>query len=787
MEKSTIVRTVFILCSSTLIAFAQSSCISKTNAETDENISLACPFDKNLYAAKGAKNPYSASGNVSIVKYGKNGVAKFAGHDSVKGLPRLPQDKSALIFDGKNIPPKGSLSFKVRWAGARNWKDGKRTWLAALVPKALAEDEKLGEKGTALVLFKEKDNTLELAAYHTKKNRKNIFRTKKSRFDTGEPDEILMKIPCGAFPSDKWEKVRIAWDVSRNKVWLTAGGETKSASCNILSPDFRCLLIGSCPKTSQTAQRGFDGEIDELIVENSTPDENMSSAMEFPDGISSVEEMKVEMPEAEFLCDTPEEKRLEQYVRAHAQNMIDAQKVGGWAFAVSLPSKMRFLSSKRTIPMQDDYVSCSKQQNSAGAAVRLLAVYEALGDKKYLEAAKKTGDMLLDIQDRIGNWIYFARFDPKTGKNKWIYRPDLAPFEDHAQSHPVILMLRLYELTKEQKYKEAAMKGIKFIYNGQNPNGSWSHHYDKKSKCGHACRGEKNAGEINDYTTSDQMKIMLLAYRLTNDPKYLASYLRAADWLVSAFIDNEKIKGWALQYDENNIPIKARHFEPPSVALSEGIDSIPDSLITAYKLTGDRKYVEPLFKWKKWMLANKVHSKVNGKTGWYTNYDWQTGEPIQMCNDKISPADPRSVGDHGYSAQLKKIDRIDKDIKPYIPSPESAKKRLMKNASSPDKKYKWNIEYLLNDFNPQYGTWTYDLGPVGKCFSPPTVRILFLSWALFLNRQLKGQIPWNHPMGQLTMFEWADIFNHVMSPKTLYKKLTPKEMAEARKFIARQK
>ena len=95
------------------------------------------------------------------------------------------------------------------------------------------------------------------------------------------------------------------------------------------------------------------------------------------------------------------------------------------------------------------------------------------------------------------------------------------------------------------------------------------------------------------------------------------------------------------------------------------------------------------------------------------------------------------------------------------------------------------MDFFMNDINPQAGTWTFDHGPTGASFAPQTVRVLFVSWAVFLARQLRGQIAWDHPMSGLTMWDWVDIFTHVMPPSELLKPFTAEEMRAAREFSAK--
>src|SRR5690606_5277113 len=125
-----------------------------------------------------------------------------------------------------------------------------------------------------------------------------------------------------------------------------------------------------------------------------------------------------------------------------------------------------------------------------------------------------------------------------------------------------------------------------FLIQAQNPNGSWSHHYNTIKKSGESSIGALGAGEFNDYSTTGPMAAMILAYRLTGEQRFLDSYLKAANWIHSAFIDKSTTGGavgWAQQYDANNKPIQARHFEPVATE-NFGSGMAANEMMNAYRL-----------------------------------------------------------------------------------------------------------------------------------------------------------------------------------------------------------
>jgi len=282
------------------------------------------------------------------------------------------------------------------------------------------------------------------------------------------------------------------------------------------------------------------------------------------------------------------------------------------------------------------------------------------------------------------------------------------------------------------------------------------------------------------------MMVMLVAYRRTGDAKYLASFLRAADWLVDAFVD-KSAKGWAQQYDEHNTPIPARHFEPAAVSLSEGIHSAPRMLMRAYRLTGDARYADPARKWRDWMLANRVFMDTEKKTwGWYAYYDVDSGQPFRMYKNERLPPDPRTAREGGYSAVLREIEKLDQ-APVAAETPEQRARRVLaaeekaKEIAHDPIQTRLRPMSLVTLFDWDAGTWLFGHGPSGMSMSPATIRVALMCWSVFIRRQLAEQIPWDHPLSALERTQWGSPFYHVVPPQKLDKVLTPDEVATARK------
>ena len=754
------------------------------------DLKLYCAFEEGLHSCQGAANPFSAAGFVKLTPGGKGRgqAVHFRGH-----MGFGTSQRSAMLFDGANLPvERGTVGLWLRCSGQRTWRDGTRTWLMVLTPQVGECLSISTDNGTGLALYKDKDDALVLGAYQFHGRRLTPdFRSSKSGFDVAEPDSIVARIPVGDLPKREWTPIRVAWDRPAGKAWLGVGKTLRSGAVTYRRARWLCLLLGTPPSVRFNKAVGFDGDVDDLCVDVRTPAQAANAGFEVPKPAPAMARPQGAQVEAVCLKSDPLGAQLERIVRAHMGNVMQTQEEhGGWTFSAAWPSGLWILSSGVVIPYTHDLFNGSKDGNSAACAMRLLNGYYTLDDKQYVEAAEKTAATLLRLQSPKGCWPYTAIHDPDADAFE-VTRPDIAFLQDHVQAHPTLLLMLLHKITGKAKYESAAQKGLAFMLRTQNPNGSWSHHWNNTLDVGEAAqRKYKNAGETNDDATQDQMGMMLAAYRMTGDVKYLASFLRAADWLRSAFID-KKAKGWAQQYDENNNPIPARHFEPPAVSLSEGAHSIPRTLIQAYRLTGDMSYLEPCDKWRQWMLDNRVFTNQD-KTqwGWHTYYDPETGEPYRMTKRKRLPVDPRSVREGGYTGVLREVAAAAKPLRTRPTAQEYARRCRATEASAKerygdDAAGRLRLYPLARMFNWDAGTWLFaEESPTGPKFSPSTIRVGLVSYIVMLRRQLAGQIPWDHPVSQMSRVQWAGNMSHLIPPHEMAKPLTRDELQRARGHIA---
>ena len=703
-------------------------------------IALEASFDESIQAVSGDQTVYAAAGDVSLHASGgagaQGGFLRFDGRGSTG---------SAIVFDGRfAAADTGRLSFSVRFSGERDWGDGRRVWLAAIVPRVGERGLVTAETGTSLAIVKDETNHLSLAVHQFEGRRMTAdYRdTRGALTKIREPNLWPIRLPTSGLSKNQWVPIELQWDRKEGRVQLRVGDHGAESQLSFLPTTVRSILIGSSPKPRWAANEQFDGDFDELRIHGALP--AAPAAAGDSEACSAPSDWR----------EHPHDRLVADAARRHLDCVVAHQRSGGWAYLVALPSGLRFLDQHTVIPYSERAISNSKAANSAWVALILSVGYEVLGDPKYLEAAKRTAEVLVSAQEPHGSFPALFVVDT-SGRIVDRHRPDLALIEDHVQTYPVLLLWQIARITGEQRFADAADRGLQFVLSSQNANGSWPHHIELKEGLGKSVSGEIGGGEVGDYATTDPMRLMLLAYRRTGDLRFLGSYRAGADWLRAAFIRGEAM-GWAQQYDAENRPVPARHFEPPSVSFTEGASEVPIELDRTSGMTGDARYAAPAQEFAQWLKNHRT------PRGWFANYEPGSGRAIRMENGVIATSDPKEAGDFGMQRVLEQLAR------PFDPLLEKA---------NPDAKQRVRVHHamekeLVRRLDDASGLWVQKGAYAGGHFAPFTNRVLRLVQGLAARRAAEpSQRNSPAPLSQLTRSEWVDPFSFLMPISQRYEKI----------------
>lgn len=216
--------------------------------------------------------------------------------------------------------------------------------------------------------------------------------------------------------------------------------------------------------------------------------------------------------------------------------------------------------------------------------------YDIYDDKNIINASpnqpryepsriKEIADNVLLYQRDNGGWP--KNYDMRailTDEQKQIVKrvkPDPYTTFDNCTTYSHIKYLaKAWQILKDEKYKDGALKGIDFVFLAQYPNGGWPQYFPL----------EKKYSKLITFNDDAMVGIMnMLKDIIENKPYYAfvdaerrqkakTAFDKGLDCILKCQIkDNGVLTGWCQQHDENDLsPAKARAYELPSICNREG-------------------------------------------------------------------------------------------------------------------------------------------------------------------------------------------------------------------------
>lgn len=197
----------------------------------------------------------------------------------------------------------------------------------------------------------------------------------------------------------------------------------------------------------------------------------------------------------------------------------------------------------------------------------------------YTDEAKRIADNLVLYQLDSGAWpknIYFPgeitdEQRKEIANNK--KRLGSGTIDNGSTTTEIIYLSKVYNVTREKKYKQAALKGIKYILKAQYENGGWPQFYPN-------AKGYARHITYNDNAMINVMKLLRDIYECEPLYWYVPQELRkkakiAFDKGVECILATQVMQDgkptvWCAQHDfESLAPVKARAYELPSLSGQE--------------------------------------------------------------------------------------------------------------------------------------------------------------------------------------------------------------------------
>jgi hypothetical protein len=220
-------------------------------------------------------------------------------------------------------------------------------------------------------------------------------------------------------------------------------------------------------------------------------------------------------------------------------------------------------------------------QRLRNAAVGFFRAHEIFGGKKYLEAGLKCAERILASQWPRGHW-------PWPGKGERFIR-----IQDGTTTRPFWIMLYAYRLSGDRKYLESAVRCADVLLSIKRPGGGWGDQWAfGGGRSGNS--GVYHGTSFNDGATNDPFQIMVMAYHLTGDKKYIDSLHEVGEFIAKARMGESHVVGWCEQYNDDARPVRARQYEielPYPRALTRGVGPL---LIWLYLMDGNEAHMDLL-------------------------------------------------------------------------------------------------------------------------------------------------------------------------------------------------
>ena len=186
-------------------------------------------------------------------------------------------------------------------------------------------------------------------------------------------------------------------------------------------------------------------------------------------------------------------------------------------------------------------------------------------------------------------------------------------FDNRTTYSQIACLANIYTVTKVEKYKESAIKGLDYILSAQYENGGWPQYFPL----------ENNYSSHITYNDDAFPGIMWLLKDIADEkPEYAFLNDNKRKQLKTAFDkglqcilktqinDAGKPTAWCQQYDEKTLaPAWARKFEPPSICNSESVQVI--TLLMSIK-NPSKEIIDAVNYAVEWFQASAIEGiKVN--------------------------------------------------------------------------------------------------------------------------------------------------------------------------------
>jgi PelA/Pel-15E family pectate lyase len=496
---------------------------------------------------------------------------------------------SSVVFDGRSNcrTDRGRVDFRVRADDDSNfWADGKDHGMFAI--SAVTSPSAYGLSGTPFRLSLEK------------RARSNVLVLQLAERD-------MLWLPVEALAPSEWHHISIAWRLRENggRMWLAVNGKGMSApiSQRVAATPAEGIVLGN---TLRDAYWGTDAYIDDFRLGEDAPDDGLAGvinadAIDFDRAFHAQEALRRWLELQKSLAPDGLWHRwygwpvtrffLSKGKRVPRGNEQISMKAGGptrmathmlHAFEVS--GDWRYLQLARRTgafllkaqqpeghwladyaipdgePQGRNSVGRIQDHYQSDPTIFLVYLYRMTGDKRYLQSAVRCADFLVAAQNPNGSWC--GNFDAKKGVGATSVQNvgEGGEFNDAGISAPVATLLLMHHVSGDEKYRNAALRAFDWVLAAELKGGKgrgWAQQYDARNNPVWARFHEPPVvcPRVFAYYVGD---LMLWAYRLTGEPKYIEAIRPTVEWMRGV----RRPDGFHFYYDTSSgKPVYGRDFK----------------------------------------------------------------------------------------------------------------------------------------------------------------------------------------------------------------------------------
>jgi hypothetical protein len=272
-----------------------------------------------------------------------------------------------------------------------------------------------------------------------------------------------------------------------------------------------------------------------------------------------------------------------------------------------------------------------RSPGTPAAGQLLLDAHRRSGDPELLAAARRAGDLLVNLQ--LGNGGWYSEM-PVHGDRLAVWFRAVAPWatlDDDVTSGAVRFLLSLWQRTGDARYRVSAERGLDLLVTAQLDDGAWPLTWRPRLRRWLSPSFE-DLPSLNDAATTAVIATLVEASRLLARPELLATARRGADWLVQV---RRGRPGWAQQYSFAGEPAAGRPFEPIALAAWETRHAL-EALDRVAEATGDRRYCGPFADALDWLGRAEITPRC-----WARFYSLDGGRPVYLDRRGRAVAQPR--------------------------------------------------------------------------------------------------------------------------------------------------